>query len=73
MPAGKSQTPPKRHHFVPVTYLQAWCDAAGQVAVRRRDRTETYPANPRDVGVEQHLYGRERSAVAGEEFSALRG
>jgi hypothetical protein len=63
VPAGKPQAPPKRHHFVPVTYLQAWCDSAGQVAVRRRDRAETYPANPKDVGVEQRLYGTGAEAL----------
>jgi hypothetical protein len=48
---------PKRHHFVPETYLRAWCDADGRVAVRRRDQDRTFLTNPVNVGVETRLYG----------------
>ena len=48
---------PKRHHFVPETYLRAWCDGDGRVAVRRRDQDKTFLTNPVNVGVETRLYG----------------
>jgi Protein of unknown function (DUF4238) len=54
MPTGEV---PKRHHFVPETYLRAWCDADGRVAVRRRDQDQTFLTNPVNVGVETRLYG----------------
>jgi Protein of unknown function (DUF4238) len=57
MPTGVDQASPKRHHFVPETYLRAWCNGDGQVAVRRRDQARTFVAKPVNVGVEARLYG----------------
>ena len=64
---------PKRHHFVPETYLRAWCDVDGRVAVRRRDRDKTFLTNPVNVGVEARLYGDgHRGSLAGEQLPARR-
>jgi hypothetical protein len=37
VPARKDQLHPARHHFILQTYLRAWSDAEGKVAVRRRE------------------------------------
>jgi hypothetical protein len=48
---------PKRHHLIPETYLRAWSDGQGQVAVRRRDQVKTFVTKPVNVDVEARLYG----------------
>ncbi|WP_407654827.1 DUF4238 domain-containing protein [Actinomadura luzonensis] len=46
----------KRHHYVPESYLKAWTDQEGQVAVRRRDKELPFRASTRNVAVEADLY-----------------
>ena len=46
----------KRHHYLPQSYLKAWADEGGQVAVRRRDQPDAFCATTRKVAVEADLY-----------------
>lgn len=46
----------KRHHYVPESYLSAWADERGQVAVRRRDRADVFCTSTINVAVESDLY-----------------
>jgi hypothetical protein len=72
--------PPKRHHYLPQSYQWAWCDAKGQVAVRRRTSAQIFLTTPENVGVETHLYGKGAQAVwrernfwlLGDKWPALR-
>lgn len=45
---------PRRHHYVPRSYLERWA-AGGRVLVRRRDG-RAFEADPRNVAVEVGLY-----------------
>jgi hypothetical protein len=46
----------KRNHYLPESYLKAWADGHGQVAVRRRRRPDVFCAATRNVAVEADLY-----------------
>jgi hypothetical protein len=46
----------KRHHFLPESYLSAWSDNSGRVAMRRRGSTNAVVTSTRNVGVEGNLY-----------------
>jgi len=46
----------KRHHYLPESYLKAWADERGQVAVRRRDQPDAFCTTTRNVAVEADLY-----------------
>lgn len=46
----------KRHHYLPESYLKAWADERGQVAVRRRDRPDVFCTGTLNVAVESDLY-----------------
>jgi hypothetical protein len=46
----------KRHHYLPESYLKAWADKRGQVAVRRRDQPDAFCASTLNVAVEADLY-----------------
>jgi hypothetical protein len=54
--SGRGKQRRKRHHYLPESYLKVWADGAGQVAVRRRDRTATFCTTTRNVAVEADLY-----------------
>jgi Protein of unknown function (DUF4238) len=54
--SGRGKQRRKRHHYLPESYLKVWADEAGQVAVRRRDRTATFCTTTRNVAVEADLY-----------------
>lgn len=65
---------PKRHHYVPQTYLRGWADSTGQVGVRRRRGGSGFVASVKNVGVEAHLYGAGAAATWRESnFSLLEG
>jgi hypothetical protein len=53
---GRGRQRRKRHHYLPESYLRAWADETGQVAVRRRDRTDAFCTTTRNVAVEADLY-----------------
>lgn len=53
---------PKRHHFVPQSYLSAWANEFGQVAIRRRGSNATPTPHIRNVAIEGGLYGQGESA-----------
>ena len=46
----------KRNHYLPESYLKAWADEHGQVAVRRRRQPDVFCATTRKVAVEADLY-----------------
>ena len=46
----------KRHHYLPESYLKAWADENGQVAVRRRDQPDAFCTGTLNVAVEADLY-----------------
>jgi hypothetical protein len=46
----------KRHHYLPESYLKLWADDHRQVAVRRRDQDQPFPASTINVSVESDLY-----------------
>jgi len=46
----------KRNHYLPESYLKAWADKHGQVAVRRRRQPDVFCATTRKVAVEADLY-----------------
>ena len=74
MAAAVRRPQPKRHHYVPETYLRAWCDAMGRVAVRRRDQDATFVTDPVNVGVEARLYGSGVQSLWREKnFSTVEG
>lgn len=65
---------PKRHHYVPQTYLRGWADSTGQVGVRRRRGPSGFIASVKNVGVEAHLYGSGAAATWRESnFSLIEG
>ncbi|RMB55851.1 uncharacterized protein DUF4238 [Sphingomonas sp. PP-CE-3A-406] len=50
---------PKRHHYVPVTYLKNFCDAAGQLQVfRKDDPARPFRQRPESTGFERYYYSQ---------------
>ena len=50
---------PKKHHYVPVTYLRRFTDAAGQLMVYRKDEPDRpYRQRPESTGFETHYYSQ---------------
>ncbi|MFI7430713.1 DUF4238 domain-containing protein [Micromonospora sp. NPDC049836] len=53
---GRAEPRRKRHHYLPESYLKAWADGNGQVAVRRRDQNVPFFTATHNVAVEADLY-----------------
>lgn len=50
---------PKRHHYVPVTYLRNFADASGYLQVfRKDDPTRPFRQRPESTGFERHYYSQ---------------
>lgn len=50
---------PKRHHYVPVTYLRNFTDQRGRVYVYRKDDPEKpLPLRPQEAGLERYYYSQ---------------
>lgn len=50
---------PKRHHYVPVTYLKNFCDASGQLQVfRKDDPARPFRQRPESTGFERYYYSQ---------------
>uniref|UniRef100_UPI0035CAFB11 DUF4238 domain-containing protein n=1 Tax=uncultured Sphingomonas sp. TaxID=158754 RepID=UPI0035CAFB11 len=50
---------PKKHHYVPVTYLRRFVDASGQLLVYRKDEpTRPFRQRPESTGFETHYYSQ---------------
>jgi len=54
----KTANAPVRHHYLPVFYLQQWCDVAGKIVRYYRPNREVVasPIAPENTGYEPHLY-----------------
>ncbi|MFD0782390.1 DUF4238 domain-containing protein [Micromonospora azadirachtae] len=66
--AGRAEPRRKRHHYLPESYLKAWSDENGQVAVRRRDRNATFCTGTHNVAVEADLYALPTDAGLDDEL-----
>lgn len=50
---------PKRHHYVPVTYLKNFCDGSGQLQVfRKDDPARPFRQRPESTGFERYYYSQ---------------
>ena len=50
---------PKRHHYVPVTYLKNFCDGSGQLQVfRKDDSARPFRQRPESTGFERYYYSQ---------------
>lgn len=47
---------PKRHHYVPVTYLEQWTSAKNGMLMHKHKSGKIYPSKPANVFVEGYLY-----------------
>src|SRR5260370_26921018 len=54
--AARAKQRRKRHHYLPESYLKAWADESGQVAVRRRDQPDAFCTSTLNVAVKVDLY-----------------
>ncbi len=55
----KKQTTKKKHHYVPVSYLKAFCGDDEMLAVYRKDApTEPFRKRPDDVGFHKYFYAQ---------------
>jgi len=60
------QKAPKRHHYVPKTYLKAWASKSDQVAARRRGSHDTFISNITDICMERGFHGIGDEAIERE-------
>lgn len=59
---------PKRHHYVPVTYLRNFVDASGQLHVFRKDDPDRpFRQRPESTGFERYYYSQFDDAGARED------
>ena len=76
----KKQTNKKKHHYVPVSYLKAFCGKDGELVVYRKDApTEPFRSRPGEVAFHKYYYaqplpdgGRDTNRLE-DRFSALEG
>jgi hypothetical protein len=51
----------KRHHYVPIAYLNSFTDAAGQLVAYPKDRLGTsFRSKPNGIGFETYYYSQVR-------------
>ena len=76
----KKQTTKKKHHYVPVSYLKAFCGDDGMIAVYRKDAPkEPFRKRPDDLAFRRYYYaqpipggGRDTNRLE-DKFSELEG
>ena len=67
---GEDLSEPRRHHYVPVFYLSAWCGVDNRLQGYRKDTTEvkSLRVSPKDTAVERDLYAFQAGKAAAQEL-----
>ena len=61
----------KRHHYIPKSYLQFFCDNSGRVLVYRKDDpSKAIPLSPDNVGFHKYYYSQPKPD-GGKDHNAL--